>query len=400
MSVMSPNETRRNWRQYDRAPVVQIYLSDTVEGASALVGARVAGFQVAVTPLSAGMAIDADSLAGAAAAVIQVSPDDDRSLERFRTLAQQCHVPLIAAVYSPSLVVFRALVRSGAHDVVALPLEPGDLEASLAPIRDALSRQDASVDAATGKLVSIVKTVGGVGATAILGQLALRFAEKEAAHGREVCLIDLDLQFGDAAFQLGIQSKLSISDLIEAGTRLDGALLRATTVEHPSGLKVIASPPDILPLESLSDEQVFEIVDLAKREFGTVFVDLPSNWTNWSLSLLAQSDLVLLVTEISVTSLSRARKQMDFIQRQEMGDLEIRVVANRFEKGQLKAIRAADIRQALGRDIAVTIANEPGVIRPAIEQGVPLAEIKRKSAIGHDLDLLDAEIAATLGRRR
>ena len=35
------------------------------------------------------------------------------------------------------------------------------------------------------------------------------------------------------------------------------------------------------------------------REFGTVFVDLPTNWTNWSLSLLARSDLVLLVTEMT-----------------------------------------------------------------------------------------------------
>ena len=59
----------------------------------------------------------------------------------------------------------------------------------------------------------------------LLTQLAIRFAEREAAHGREACLIDLDVQFGDVAFQLGLRPKLSLADLLDAGTRLDGDLI-------------------------------------------------------------------------------------------------------------------------------------------------------------------------------
>ena len=74
----------------------------------------------------------------------------------------------------------------------------------------------------------------------------------------------------------------------------------------------------MMPLDAVTSEQIIEIVEIAKREFGTVFVDLPANWTNWSLSLLAQSDLVLLVTELSVTGLHRARRQLDLIREQEL----------------------------------------------------------------------------------
>ncbi len=42
--------------------------------------------------------------------------------------------------------------------------------------------------------------------------------------GREACLVDLDVQFGDVAFQLGLRPKLSLVDLLEAGARLDGDL--------------------------------------------------------------------------------------------------------------------------------------------------------------------------------
>jgi pilus assembly protein CpaE len=39
-------------------------------------------------------------------------------------------------------------------------------------------------------------------------------------------------------------------------------------------------------------------------------------------------------------------------------------------------------------------------MHPAIEQGVPLSEIKRKSAVGRDIDQLEAGIVRALGRER
>ena len=159
----------------------------------------------------------------------------------------------------------------------------------------------------------MIKSVGGVGATALTTQLAIRYAESEARQGREACLIDLDVQFGDAAFQLGLQPRLSLADLLEAGSRLDGSLLRATTTEHRSGLKVVSAPADMMPLEGVSSDHLLQIVDLATREFGTVFVDLPTNWTNWSLSLVARSDLTLLITELTVAGVNRAKRQLNLL---------------------------------------------------------------------------------------
>ena len=155
----------------------------------------------------------------------------------------------------------------------------------------------------------------------------------------------------------------------------------------------------MMPLEALSSEQVIEIVELAKREFGTVFIDLPSNWTNWSLSLLAQSDVVLLVSELSVASLHRARRQLELIKSQDLGTLELRVVINRFEKGR-SLVRPGDVREALGRDISYTIANDHPLMSTAVDQGLAIADIRRKSSIGKDIDTLDAGVAAALGLGR
>lgn len=397
MSVINPNESSRSWHQHSRAPAVQLYLADGDGSAGALIGQRVAGFPLAVQPCDPDAKIDPASLAGVAAAIVEVAADNPRSIKRFELLAKRSRTPLIATVYEPPLALVRALIRAGAHDVLPLPLDLAEIEAALAPLRDRLN--DASADQTRrGKLVTVIKSAGGAGATALLGQLAVRYAEREVAAGRQTCLIDLDIQFGDAAFQLGLRPKLSLQDLVDAGSRLDGDLLRATTTEHASGLKVIAAPPEMMPLESVSSEHVLDIVDLAASEFGTVFVDLPSNWANWSLSLLARSDLVLLVTPISIPALRQARRQLDLIRSQDLADLDIRVVANRCETGLFKKIRTADVRSALGRDIAFTIVDDEETMRSAIDQGVPIAEIKRKSALARDLDGLDRSVAAAFGR--
>jgi pilus assembly protein CpaE len=400
MSVINPNETAGTWRAHKRESALELFLSGASGDAADLMGARVAGFPVSLNIAPIEDTIDPEMLATASAAVVEVDPSRPASLKRFEKLAASTRTPLVAAAYDPPLALVRALVRAGAHDVVPLPLDIADLETSLLPIRDEIMRRNSAAHSANGKVICAIKSVGGIGATALLTQLAIRAAENEAKAGREVCLFDLDLQFGNAAFQLGLSPNLTIFDLVEAGERLDGELLRATMTEHRSRLKVVSAPNLMMPLDAVSSEQAIEIIELAKNEFGTVFLDLPSNWTNWSLSLLAQADLVLLLTELSVGGLHRARRQLDLLREQELISIDLRVVVNRFEKGLMKTVKAGDVQRALGREVSYTIANEPQVMHPATERGVPLAEIKRKSAVGKDIDMLESGIAAALGRER
>jgi pilus assembly protein CpaE len=128
-----------------------------------------------------------------------------------------------------------------------------------------------------------------------------------------------------------------------------------------------------------------------------VFVDLPTNWTNWSLSLLARSDVVLLVTELRVPSLHRARRQLDLLASQEMGGLDVRVVLNRSEKGLFRTLSTADAERALKRPVAFTVTNDHATMSQAIDRGVPLAEIKRKSPIIKDIDAIERGVTAALG---
>jgi pilus assembly protein CpaE len=400
MTALPPTDGSRNWQADKHEPAVQLLLSQLDGDAAGLVGARAAGYPLALSIVGAADWINPNDVAEAAAIVVQVDQASPASIKRFEQLASSAAVPLIAAAYDPPLALVRSLVRAGAHDVVPLPLSLDDLEASLTPLRSQSARRQKSTDARRAKLVTVIKSVGGCGATALLNQLALRFAQSEAGRGREACLIDLDVQFGDVAFQLGLQPRLSLADLLEAGGRLDGALLRSTITQHASGLNVIPAAAEMMPLEGVSSDQMLEIVELATREFGTVLLDLPANWTNWSLSLVARSNLVLLVTELTIAGINGAKRQLDLLRSQELDKLDVRLVVNRFDKGMARTIRPADIREALGMDISYTVANDFLLMRSAIERGVPIDDVKRKSALSKDLAVLDAGIAAALQLER
>ena len=399
MSVHSPDRPNAQWMADTGPAPVRLLLAGVEGETSTLVGAKVAGFPLDLVIADPTELVDSSVLSGAAAAVIQVAEGNDQSIARFKKLAEG-PVPLIAASYDPSLAFVRALVRAGAHDVVPLPLDPEELEAALDPIRRMVASQGPRPRAGHQKVVTIIKSEGGVGATSLLTQMATQFAANERAAGRECCLIDLDIQFGDAALQLGMMPQLTFSDLTDAGKRLDGEMIRAVATEHPSGLRVISAPKQIMPLEAMTSDQLLSIIDLATAEFGTVFVDLPTNWTNWSLSLLARSDLVLMVTELRVPSLHRARRQLDLLASQDMNNLEVRIIINRSEKGFFQNVGLADAERVLHRPVAFTIANDHATMTQAIDRGVPLAEVKRKCSLVKDIAMMDRGVAAALGLER
>jgi len=396
MTMYSSDKPNRQWMADTGPAPVRLFLAGVEGDASDLIGASAVGFPLELVIIGVGDTIDPSMLEGAAAAVIQVADGDSKSVERFAKAAKG-NTPLIAAAYEPPLAFVRALVRAGAHDVIPLPLDQKELETALDPIRKMIAAQTVRARPGHQKVVTVIKSEGGIGATALLSQLATSFADSERRQGREACLIDLDIQFGDAAFQMGLQPALTFTDLVAAGKRIDSDIIRSIAAQHPSGLQVIAAPKEITPLESLTSDQVLKIVDLATEEFGTVFIDLPMNWSNWSLSLLARSDLILLVTELRVPSLRRARRQLDLLDSQGLQNLDVRVIVNRAEKGMFKRIDNSDAERVLKLPVSYTIANDHDTMTQAIDRGVPIADIKRKSALGKDIDALEKGLAAALG---
>ena len=90
----------------------------------------------------------------------------------------------------------------------------------------------------TGRVITVFSPKGGTGKTVMATNLAASFAKYG---GKKTLLLDLDLQFGDAAIMLGIEPEKTIHDLVTAPGELDPEKLAGYTTpprvgpRRPSG---------------------------------------------------------------------------------------------------------------------------------------------------------------------
>jgi pilus assembly protein CpaE len=198
-------------------------------------------------------------------------------------------------------------------------------------------------------------------------------------------LLDLDLQFGNVGLYLGVHSPLTMMDLIQAGSRVDAAFLSTVVVETPMGLHVVTAPEEIMPIEAANADQILRIVEHAQASMGIVYLDLPGNWTNWSLSLVLRSEIVLIIVDLTIGSLRQARRQIELLRSQAIEPSRIRVVANRIERKLFRSIGFKDAEAAIDHPIAMSITSEPGLVTSALNQGILLEQLAGKSRVARDL---------------
>lgn len=352
-----------------------------------------------VVPLELNQALPDQVIQDAEILVVHVDlgvPDSMQRIERVR--ARRPDLPLVVALADADIRLVRTLVRQGVADVVTLPLNPEEL------LQTALAIGEVRRDAPKPKtklapLVAVVRSLGGSGATTLLTHLAREIAQDSKPHAR-VCVIDLDVQFGRVAEVLGLNPPRNVSDLLEAGNRIDAALLRSVAVQHESGVSVIAAPRDIVPLEAIDSEEIRRIVEVARQEYDFVLLDTPSNWSNWSLALLLGADSILMVVEQSLASLRQARRRLDLFEHVGIKPGAVAIVVNRMEKRLFGTISLSDVADTLGREVLSGLRADPQNLSVAQDQGLLVGQVRPKSAYAADVGNLAELLGARLAQGR
>lgn len=328
--------------------------------------------------------------------VLEVDPRDDFSLARMEQLRRaRPSVPIIAAIENADFNLTRVLVRQGVFDVVALPF---DADQVMSRVMDAGATLAASSETHLAPMVAVVSGTGGTGATTVITHLAAAISQHESG-ARRCCIVDLDLQFGEVANYFGVAPTSSVLDLLEAGERLDGDLVRNAAIDTGRGPFVLAAPPAISPLEEIDVDQLLRLLDIVRQEFGFVLIDLPANWTNWTLSAVLSSTEVVLLTDQSINGLRQTKRCLQLFESVETPSNSIRIVVNRFEKRLLQRIGVEDVSRALSREVQATLAMEKSGLAEAQDRGLLLDQVTRKTRFGADIAQLADELCTSSGAR-
>jgi len=246
-------------------------------------------------------------------------------------------------------------MRAGVREFMSYPFGHGVIKEAFDRVLRH-SKQPSQPSAVNGRSFVFVGAKGGAGVTTAASNFAISLVRES---GKSTLLIDLDLPLGDAALSLGVANGFSTVDALREIDRLDPAFLKELTVQHSSGLSVLAGPGRSVHF-AVEPETIDKLIATACQGFEHVVVDAGSRWELAETRLFQEASTIYLVTQVGVPELRNANRVL-------MADLlshesKVEIVLNRYTASTF-GIGDDAIQKALTRSPHWRIPNNYQAVR-------------------------------------
>jgi pilus assembly protein CpaE len=298
--------------------------------------------------------------------VISESSDLQAEVAKLRSMSQ---APMVLAAYGEPNGIVEQGLQFGAADVMVLPQSTETVlfalrKAAIAPAAAA------AADQPTGRVVTVFSPKGGTGKTVLSTNIAVAAQRM----GTPTILVDLDLQFGDAALALSVPPRATIADLAGSSGAIDIEKLNAFVgTDARSSLTLLAAPKRPEEAQLVGQAELGAALDAARRAYKAVVVDTGPLFDAPMLAALDRSDRLLVVCNPEVTSLKNARIGLETIERLGFPRERIDLVANRI--GAAGGVSRDEIEEALECEIAFELPDDPAVPE-AINRATPVVLVE------------------------
>jgi pilus assembly protein CpaE len=241
-------------------------------------------------------------------------------------IREQTRAPVILiASDGQAAAMLEQALESDVADVLLLPQLTHNVVFSLRKAAH-VRRQLHMSSRPQGRVVTIFSPKGGTGKTVVSTNLAAALAKHE---GKRTLLLDLDLQFGDAAIVLGIEPEKTIYDLVVAPGELDPEKLAGYVSKHPCGLDVLAAPLRPEDAELVIESKVTALIDVARASYEVIVVDTSPFFHGPMLATLDRTDELLVLCGLDVPTLKNVRLALQTLEMLSFPASRTRYVMNR-----------------------------------------------------------------------
>lgn len=171
---------------------------------------------------------------------------------------------------------------------------------------------------------------GGVGKSSIAKELAVTYALSSINGQRlRVCLVDMDIDYGDIAVMLELKQNKSIADWARnirtrMGNMNESDILfsyeeieRYYLLHHKSGLKVLAAPTNYRDSALINEQIVRVVINNLKKHFDVVVIDTGNNVKDFTVVSMEMADHIIMVCNVDVATINEIltlRKTLEQIQ--------------------------------------------------------------------------------------
>ena len=232
-----------------------------------------------------------------------------------------------------------------------------------------------SLEGSRGKLVTVFSPKGGVGKTTLAVNMAVALNEKGA---KRVCLVDLDLAFGDVAITLQLFPARTIADATHLESGLDFAVLEPLLTEYKHDLYALVAPTQPDARDTVAPALVGRVLNILKHQFDFVVVDTSPAFDEYVLQALDETDELLLVTTLDVPTLKNVKVAVETLDLLNFPKPKRHLVLNRAD--DKVGLSPEKVESTLSMSIAAAIPTSSQVAH-ATNAGEPIVSAAPRHAV-------------------
>jgi pilus assembly protein CpaE len=351
----------------------RIYITGSCEGLNELTEALTHHPEMHLVGRSQSVREGAGALAGGhLQAVLHATRSSELPADELAAIREYTRAPVVLLASGEASALLESALEADVADVLLLPQLPENVVFS---VRKACHNGKGHVGE-LGRILTVFSPKGGTGKTVMSSNLATAFAK----HGQRTLLLDLDLQFGDAAIMLGIEPDKTIYDLVVAPGELDPEKLAGYTTRHGSGVDVLPAPIRPEDAELVTEAKISRLLEVAKESYEMIVVDTSPFFHGPMLATLDSTDELLLVCGLDVPTIKNVRLSLQTLELLSFPTERIAIVLNRansnvgMKRGEVEAALEQKVRFEIPSDRAVPLAVNRG--NPAVVSD-PKADFSR-----------------------
>ena len=305
---------------------IRVYFTGDCEGFDALKASLAENPEIEAVGTSVETAEAAATLVGGHLdCVVHATRAASFPAREIAAIREQTRAPVIlVASGGEAAVMLEQALEMDVADVLLLPQIPHNVVFAIR--KAAHVRRQLQTAAHRGRVITVFSPKGGTGKTVVSTNLAAVLAKR---HEVRTLLLDLDLQFGDAAIALGIEPQKTIYDLVVAPGELDSEKLAGYVSKHRCGLDVLAAPLRPEDAELVIESKVIALLEVARASYDAIVVDTSPFFHGPMLATLDRTDELLVLCGLDVPTLKNVRLALQTLELLSFPTSRIRYVMNR-----------------------------------------------------------------------
>jgi pilus assembly protein CpaE len=306
---------------------VRVYATGSCEGFDKLRESLATHPEIELVGASTSVADGAAALAGGHLdAILHATRAASLPADELAAIREHTRAPVILLASGGSAGLLEQALDADVADVLLLPQLVENIVFAIRKSTHTTRRHHDPGSGRHGKIVTVFSPKGGTGKTVTATNLAAACAKFE---GRKTLLLDLDLQFGDAAIMLGIEPEKTIYDLVVAPGELDAEKLAGYTTKHACGLEVLPAPLRPEDAELVTEAKLGRLLEVAREAFDVIVVDTSPFFHGPMLATLDRTDELLMLCGLDVPTLKNVRLSLQTLDLLSFPTARIRFVLNR-----------------------------------------------------------------------